>query len=294
MLAKSSEPFDSDEWIFEIKWDGFRSLAVRGSDTFLLPSRRENEQINRFPELRSLEALPAGTILDGEIVALTDGKPDFELLLARDGMFGRKRVTEAAQRTPVSFVAFDILYDRHEDVMELPLVERRERLQALINEVQPPLLVFSDGIVGHGSLFYEQACEQELEGVMAKRLGSQYVPGKRSDSWLKIKRVQRVHCLVIGWTNSESTDSFRSLVLASDIDGKLAYCGKVGSGFPGGLREQLEELMAARARDEPLVPCDEEANWLEPGIYCTVSFVDRTSTGMLRAPRFDELLVEDE
>jgi len=294
MLAKTSEPFDSEDFLFEIKWDGFRSLAVRNAESLTLPSRRKNEQIHRFPELRSLEALPPGTILDGEIVALTDGRPDFELLLARDGIHGKTRVADAAQRTPVSFVAFDLLYDDFTSCMDRPLVDRRLRLEELIAETGARLLVFSDGVVGHGRLFYEQACEQELEGVMAKRLTSRYLPGKRSDSWLKIKRVQRVHCLVIGWTESESTDSFRSLVLASDMDGKLAYCGKVGSGFGAGLREQLERSMAERRRDTPLVPCAEDANWIEPGIYCTVSFVERTSTGMLRAPRFDQLLVEDE
>jgi ATP-dependent DNA ligase len=143
----------------------------------------------------------------------------------------------------------------------------------------------SEGIEGAGLVFFEQVCEQGLEGMVAKRLDSSYLPGKRTEAWTKCKRVNQAHCLILGYL-PKGDDDFKSLVIASDLDGELRAIGQVGSGIDDGLRERLMGLLRQRPAAAPLVPCAERARWIEPWLYCTVSYLERQPTGMLRAPVF--------
>jgi ATP-dependent DNA ligase len=187
MLAQPGVPFDSPEHLFEVKWDGTRVLAFVENRSCRLINRHRADVTERYPELGFLNDVPAGTVLDGEVVVLRQGKPDFGLLLSRNQARASFRIQFLARILPVTYVVFDLLYDRFESLLALPLITRRKRLEKLIQGCTHPRLVFSQGVVGPGKAFFAEICRQGLEGMMAKRLVSRYRPGRRSDAWIKIK-----------------------------------------------------------------------------------------------------------
>jgi len=295
MLARISGPFDSPGHLFEIKWDGIRALAFVEQGGCRLMSRRGNAISPRYPELEPLSGLPAGVVLDGEIVAFRGEKPDFEQLLSREQARNPINIRHLSRRSPVSFMAFDLLYQGFEPILELPLHERRRRLEKVLAAVRDssPRLLLSEGIVGGGKAFFQSAVQRELEGVIAKELESPYTPGKRSGAWTKIKRSQRAYCLIIGYVPKGAGD-LQSVLVAVEEGGRLRYAGRVGSGLSDAERARLNGLLRARPRAAPLTECPEKAAWVEPGLYCTVSFLERTRSGIMRAPVFERLIVEGE
>ncbi|MEM7164807.1 MAG: non-homologous end-joining DNA ligase [Planctomycetota bacterium] len=292
MLAKlRKDPFTSDEHVFEIKWDGMRTLAFVDDGGYRIHNRRLTSHGARYPELEFLAALPTGTVVDGELVVLEDGKPNFSRMMGREHARDPLKIRALAATTPCTYVVFDLLYRNYEPLLKQPLIERRARLQELIEPHQSGFLMLSDGIVGDGTTFYEHACAQELEGIVAKKLNSRYRPGHRGDSWQKIKRCQELQCVIIGYQVGEG--EVRSLVIAApDDDGQLRCVGKVGSGLDGEIRAQLTPALADLHRDEPLVPNAHDAQWIDPGLYCIVHFLEHTTGGDLRAPVFKELIID--
>src|SRR5260370_38816328 len=148
MLAKSGDPFDSPEHLFEVKWDGTRVLAFVESRGYRLINRHRADVTDRYPELGFLHDLPAGVVLDGEVVVLRQGKPDFGLLLSRNQARASFRIQFLARILPVTYVVFDLLYERYESLLAQPLSTRRERLEKLIQGSAHPRLVFSQWLVG--------------------------------------------------------------------------------------------------------------------------------------------------
>jgi DNA ligase D-like protein (predicted ligase) len=285
MLARIGEPFDDPDWLFEIKWDGVRAIAYVEGGTMRLHGRRRRDLAGRYPELRGLLALPDGTVLDGELAVLRpDGRPDFSAMIARENA-SAARAEAAAGSQPVTYVVFDLLYAGGEPLLRLPLAARRERLQGLLAAAADPRLVLSEGVVGCGRDLFAAACERGLEGIVAKRLGSRYEPGERSGAWQKIKPVQAVHCLILGFEPDGERD-FKSLIVATDFDGRLQCVGKVGSGLDRAAKSSLLPQMLARRTRAPLVETDLAGVWIEPGLFCRVSFLERTASGSLRAPVF--------
>lgn len=175
--------------------------------------------------------------------------------------------------------------------MSNPLHARRERLRRLVKEAGQPRLILSEGVVGAGKTFYQEACHQGLEGMVAKRLSSLYLPGKRTDAWIKVKRRADLLCAIIGFV-AAGDDDFRSLILAAEENGELRCIGKVGTGFHNAMRKRLNRLLWSRLRATPLVRCAIKGQWIEPGLYCRVSFLERTDKGELRMPVFEELREE--
>ena len=291
MLAKSAEPFDSPDYLFEIKWDGTRALAFVEKGGYRIVNRRRFTIADRYPEFELLGQLDPGTVLDGEIVVLRDGKPDFNLLLSREHSGSSLRRRSSALRYPATFIAFDQLYRGYRSLTDQPLETRREHLSRTVEAASDPRLVFSDGITGRGEAYFEEVCERGLEGVMAKRLGSKYHAGKRSDAWLKIKRRLSLLCAIIGYVPS-GPDDFKSLIIAAEEDGELGFVGKVGSGIDTDTHTDLNRRLRERPRATSLVPCPILGKWVEPHLYCTVTYQERTTTGQLRAPVFKELVVE--
>jgi ATP-dependent DNA ligase len=188
MLAKRGVPFDSSEHVFEVKWDGTRVLALVEQDGCRLVNRHRADVTDRYPDLGFLSTLPAGTVLDGEVVVLQNGKPSFGLLLSRNQVRAPLKIQILARILPVTYVVFDLLYERYESLLAQPLGTRRKRLEKLIQGCAHPRLVFSQGVVGPGKAFFAEICRQGLEGMMVKRLISRYRPGRRSDAWIKIKQ----------------------------------------------------------------------------------------------------------
>ncbi len=187
MLAKRGAPFDSSEHFFEIKWDGTRVLAFVDSRGYRLVNRHRADVTDRYPELGLLNDLPAGIVLDGEVVVLRQGMPDFGLLLSRNQARASLKIQSLAWTFPATYIVFDLLYHRFESLLALPLGSRRERMEKLMRRYTHPRLVFSQGVVGPGKAFFAEVCRQGLEGMMAKRLTSRYRPGRRTGAWIKIK-----------------------------------------------------------------------------------------------------------
>jgi len=285
------EPFDSDEHLFEVKWDGIRALsAVEGGD-YRVATRNRQDLKARYPELAFLARLPSGTVLDGELVVLEGGRPSFSRSLERVQAKKDLRIAALARSWPATYVVFDVLYARGKSVMPRPLCDRRELLREIVEGAHETRLVFSDGITGQGRAFFEQVRAQALEGLVAKELDGAYLPGKRTRSWLKVKTTREMPCLILGWIPDER-GTLTSLIVAAEDDGKLVSVGRVGSGLTDELRERLQTLCEARARSTPVIECPEEGCWVEPGLYCTVSYLERTRNG-LRAPVFVELLEQE-
>jgi DNA ligase D-like protein (predicted ligase) len=291
MLAKPGQPFDDPGYLFEIKWDGTRGLAFIEHDGYRLINRRRIDMTDRYPEFAFLGELQPGTIFDGEVVVLRDGKPDFSLLESREHSRSPFKIRQLARSLPATYIVFDMLYYDYQSLMALTFQDRRQRLLKVVSDCGQNQLVLSDGVVGQGKAFFREATAKGLEGVVAKRLGSRYLPGKRTDAWIKTKRFEHIHCAIVGFLPA-GADDFKSLILATITDGELRYAGKVGTGFPAALRKRLNQLLWSRLQPKPLVPCKIKGKWVEPGLYCRVSCMERTSGGEFRAPVFEELITE--
>ncbi|MBZ0269992.1 DNA ligase, partial [bacterium] len=276
MLAKIGQPFDDPDWLFEIKWDGTRALAFAEGGDYRLINRNRNVVRERYPELGALARLPDGTIVDGEITVLVDGKPSFRGMLRREQARGPARFRTLAGELPAVYVAFDLLWTGGREITDQPLETRREALREIVAALDAPNIQFSQGIVGEGIATFEHACAQELEGVVAKRRNSVYRPGMRTDSWLKIKRTQHVAAVVLGYLPAGRND-LKSLVIGIEEEGTLIPVGRVGSGLDDITRARLVETLRAHATEGPVVAVPrygpEEVAWVEPAIYCEVKYL---------------------
>jgi bifunctional non-homologous end joining protein LigD len=296
MAVLTAEPFDDDEWLFEVKWDGHRCLANLGSAT-RLTSRTTRDMTVQFPELidmhRQLAARNA--VVDGEIVALDrDGRPSFQRMQDR---FHRtpEELARNKGRVPVQFLAFDLLWLDGQPLLELPLVERRARLVEVLVETRDIRL--SQVVQGAGTDFFEQVRALELEGIVAKRAASPYRPGTRSHDWRKIKALCLQDCVIVGWTPGKGGRSatLGSLLLAVYDGGRLRYAGNVGTGFThaflADLQAQLVPLEVPRPMFEGFegTPRPRGARFVRPELVCEVEYLRWTEDNKLRASSFKGL-----
>ena len=288
MLAVQGKPFDSKDYLFEVKWDGIRALVFVEGGKYRLVSRRRIDITERYPELSCLGNLPDGTVLDGEIVAFnTEGKPDFTALQTREQPRPSAYARALARKLPATFIAFDQLYARGKTIMYQTCESRRRRLGATLKRCPGERLMFSQGVNGKGVAFFRATLEQGLEGIMAKRRDSAYTPGKRNGTWIKVKRQNVMICAIIGFV-AEARD-IRTLVLAGELKGEAAYVGRVGSGIGRETNERLYKLLTPLVCHEPAIPCDQKATWVRPEVYCKVRYLEQTEAGQLRFPVFVEI-----
>lgn len=290
MLAKTVEPFDSDEFIFEVKWDGTRALAFADGEHYWWTNRRQNDLTEKYPELDFASRLPAGTILDGEIVIFEGDQPVFSGMLRREQARTPQRAEALAREIPGTFLAFDLLYFAGDSWLDRPVEERREGLAELIAELDEPRCVFSDGVIGGGRAYFEQVAARGIEGVVAKQLGSRYRPGKRLDTWVKMKRKHERPCLILGYRVDEGGE-VRSLLIAAERDGQLTYAGRVGSGLSSTERSELTALLAACPAAQSFLPTPDAADhWVEPRYFCHVRYLEWPESGHFRAPVYRGLV----
>ena len=291
MLARSGALFDSDDFLFETKWDGIRAMLYADQDGTRISGRRRRDNTFRYPELARYFGLPAGVVLDGEIVVTDGATGDFESVLPREQVRSATRAEALTTTHPVNFVAFDLLYEAGESRMDDPLVDRRRRLyDVLVTLPEDAPVLPCPGLVGEGFRFHREQ-PPGSEGVMAKRLDSRYRPGRRSDAWYKVKTRTSAFCVVIGYLLDDDK-GLKSILVATDQDGALTYVGRVGGGWNEAKRADVFERVRTIGRKKSVVPCGERAHWIEPVLYCRVSFLDRSKNGMLRSPLFQDL-VED-
>lgn len=290
MLCGVSEPFDDGEYFFEPKWDGFRALCRVERGGVRLLGRHQTDFTGRFPELEPLSGLPNGTMLDGEIVIVKDGRPDFTSLLAR----------KRPAHLKASYVAFDVLYRGGKSVMERPLEERVELLEAVVKPYQGDRLIVSSAVAGGrgvGMKMFNRAKALGLEGLIAKRRDSHYEFGQRSGAWLKIKARQQEVCAIIGYEVSQKREGdLRSLVLAGVVGPKLVCLGQVGTGFSAATRAELLGMLKPLEIPIPVVRCEMNVGrrgmyrWVKPELFCRVHFHERLPSGALRQAAFEQLV----
>ncbi len=278
----------SDEWLHELKFDGYRLLARIDKGKVTLYTRNGKDWTRRFPVIaRSLKRLPlSGAILDGEaVIPEADGSTSFRKL---QEYLSSKSKKNAA--TPI-FQIFDLLYLEGHDLTKVPLLERKQTLEQMLAAVKhDDVLRYSDHLQGHGDHFYEQVCEMGLEGMVSKKADSTYRGGRQS-SWQKTKCTQQDEFVVGGLTRpSGARKGFGSLLLGAWCGDELVYAGRVGSGFNQRLLTDLSRrFKPLQRKTSPFtgdVPDQAGVQWVRPELVVDVEFTERTGSGALRHPVF--------
>lgn len=287
-------PVDGHEWAYEIKWDGVRTIAFAGGGGLRLQSRTLRDVTAQYPEVAELGAqLGPGTVLDGEIAALDDtGRPSFERLQSRINLASPRDIAARRSETPATFLVFDLLYRDGSDLTAVPYAERRSVLEALALEV--PGLQVPRAHLGDGPALLEATRQQGLEGLVAKRTDSLYLPGRRSRSWVKVKNFRRQEFVVGGWLGGAGGRAGRigALLVGYQGEGGLRYAGRVGTGFNDAELERLARRLEPLARQTtpfsaPLPPDVARAGrWVEPRLVVEVAFTEWTGAATLRAPSY--------
>ncbi len=291
MLAEAREkPFNAPGWLFELKLDGYRTLASRDRTSRVL-SRNGNDLSACFPEIvQALKALRfERLLLDGELVALDEqGRPSFQRLQQRAQLRRALDIRHAAVDCPVTFYAFDLLAFEGFDLRGLPLATRKRLLQ----RVAPlaGVIRYLDHFEGDGIVLYQQVQKLGLEGIVAKRGDSPYKSG-RSPVWIKVRTRRSEDFVVVGFTEPKGSRSgFGALHLGSYHNGELRYSGRAGSGFSekqlSEVRQTLQSLLLKEPPCSGPLPQGDGTRWVEPQLVCEVEYTERTEEGLLRQPVF--------
>jgi bifunctional non-homologous end joining protein LigD len=297
MLATTGTlPHDDDNWSYEVKWDGVRALVAVDGGRLTVTSRNGNDVTASYPELRGL-GLQLGArqaLLDGEIVAFNaEGRSDFGLLQAR--MHVGRPGAALLSSTPVQLLLFDLLHLDGTSLLDRTYDERRAALEAL--ELQGEHWSVPPAFAGGGQALLDATRAQGLEGIVAKRRDARYLPGRRSDCWLKVKHVRRTSAVVAGWKPGEGGRAGRigSLLLGVQGPDGLEYAGHVGTGFTGATLAMLgERLEPLRRSDSPFVTAvprqyAKDAVWVEPRLVAEIDYTEWTKDGRLRHPSYKGL-----
>ncbi|HJP81676.1 MAG TPA: DNA ligase D [Candidatus Saccharimonadales bacterium] len=274
-------PFDDDEWVFEIKWDGYRGIASKSRDEVQLYSRSGTDFRSNFPPLvEAIRALKHDVILDGEIVVSDDeGMPHFESLQH----WRRDQVGH------LNYHAFDILWCDGHDLRTMPLIERKKLLQSII----PPdsIIRYSDHMTRRGTTLFTAIEQRGLEGIVAKRANSQYKENNRGADWLKIKTHQRQEVVIGGYTEPKGSRKYLGSLIVGVYDGNdFVYVGHSGGGIPDKQRKELQEQLARiEQKESPFKTTPKQpgvVHWVKPELVCEMSFTEWTSDGSMRHPAF--------
>lgn len=287
MLAKVGKaPFDDKEWIFEMKYDGYRAIAEIDDGTVSLYSRNLLSFNQKFKKVADrLKEIPHQTILDGEIAVLDkDGKPKFQLL----------QNYQKTGKGDIRYYVFDLLYLNGYELSDLPLLDRKKLLQQIIQELNDPIIVYSDHVKEKGKAFFKEIQDQHMEGMIAKKSDSLYRANHRSNNWLKIKTSARQEAVIAGFTEPRgSRKLFGALVLGVYEEGELQYIGHTGGGFNSKslkmMMEKLEPIIRKTSPFKKKIKTNTPVTWVKPELVCEVSFSEWTEDGHMRHPIFEGL-----
>ncbi|MDN5331908.1 MAG: bifunctional non-ous end joining protein LigD [Tepidanaerobacteraceae bacterium] len=284
------EAFDDESYGFQVKWDGTRILAHIGGGVELF-NRKMNKRTKQYPEVvGALSRFFSGksAVLDGEMIALLGGKPDFQNLMRRDMAVDEATVKYLTLKIPVTYVVFDILYLNGKCLVDLPFSERYSMLRTCLSSSDP--VVVTDTFPGMGVALFEAVKEKGLEGIVAKKLDSLYEIGKKSKKWLKIKNRRTIHCLIGGFLVDGR--KLKSVIVGRMMEGELIYLGRVFIGLDEEKRKLLYDVLSRLERKDcpfaklPPLEKREKPVWVVPCITAEVEFLDYTSEGYLRQPVF--------
>ncbi|MBX2925949.1 MAG: DNA ligase D [Chitinophagaceae bacterium] len=287
------KPFDDPDWVYEIKWDGYRALAfVQKGNVQLLSRNNKSFDKKFYPIYDLLSEWNIDVVVDGEIVAIDEnGRSNFNKL----------QNWRSEADSELAFYIFDILWYTGKNLMDLPLSERKTILKAVL-PTNDDRIRLSDVFSVSGTEMFAAAGKMGLEGIMAKRADSMYTPGFRSKEWLKIKINKRQEVIIAGFTkNAGTSKTFSALLLAVYEKGKLTYVGKVGTGFSDEKQKELmslfKPLIVSKSPFSEAIDVDKPSRfrqrmgakptWLKPQLVCEVSFTEITEDGVFRHPSFE-------
>lgn len=288
MLAQiHEEPFDDADWIFEVKWDGYRAVAEISKEEIKLYSRNGLSFLQLYPAVaEELKSIKEDVILDGEIVVLNErNKPDFQKLQQYDTNRG----------LPILYYVFDCLAYQGKSITDLPLIERKRIAGKLVPNSK--ILKFSDHVLQSGVEFFSKVVDMDLEGMIAKRAMSQYLPGKRTRDWLKIKNHNTQEAVIAGYTAPRgSREYFGALILGIYQNKRLTYIGHTGTGFTSAILKDVYETLRPLKRNaspfDKKVSVNSPVTWVDPVVVCAIKYTEVTEEGILRHPVFLGLRVD--
>lgn len=281
IFDKNQKPFDSDDYYFELKFDGIRSLAYLSNEGVELRNKRNIRVNERYPELNLIhKQVKKRCILDGELVVMEKGKPNFYEVQRRSLMTNKTKIYLASSMLPACFIAYDIVYVGDEQIADRPLTERKNILSKLIKET--PSLAISRVFEKSGIALYNAAEQQNLEGIVAKRKDSKYYFGKRSKDWIKIKSMCDEDFIVCGYFG-------KSIIIGSYHKEGFIYSGHISTSIS---RDDYSIIRATPKASKVIYrefPDFENAIWLQPILVCNVQYMEKTKNGGLRQPVFKGL-----
>lgn len=296
LIGADSDPFDSPDYIYELKLDGERCIAYLDPNSGTeLRNKRNIKMLPKVPELGVIhENICRRCILDGELTVIKDGRPDFYEIQRRSLMSNTVKIGIAAKMYPATFTAFDILYLDSEPTVQLPLMERKGLLESAI-KTENSSFAFSRYIEEKGIAFYELAAKKELEGIVAKRRDSKYYFDKRTKDWIKIKYLQDDDYVVCGYIHKANNMS--SIVLGQYLNGVLIYKGHVTLGVSGTAFKEILKMTRQNNPPFPVPAGNDDAVWIAPHLVCTVEYMMKTAKGGMRQAvfkglRYDKLPAE--
>lgn len=282
------EPFDSEDWLFEVKWDGFRTLAFIDPGKVELKSRNDLSFNHKFPSIvSSLKKSKESVILDGEVVVVdAKGRSDFQLMQNYQAGAGT-----------LCYYVFDMLYKDGTDLRDLPLTERKALLKKYIAQLDSPLVLFSDHVVKEGKRFFKAAEKEKLEGIIGKKINSDY-QSRRSRDWVKIKTSLRQEVVICGFTEPRGSRKKFGALIAGIYDDKnqLQYAGHVGGGFDEHLLheiyDQLVPLVQKKSPFKEVPRVNMPVTWVKPKLIAEISFSEWTKDNIMRQPIFQGLRMD--
>lgn len=282
MLAEEIEkPFSDADWLFEIKWDGYRAIAECGKQTPLLYSRNGLSFQTKYALVyNELKKIKVNAIIDGEIVAFDEkGNPSFQKL----------QLYDENPNTPLQYYVFDLLFYKGKNITQKPLTERKKLLQTILPKSN--IIQYSAHIEEYGTDFFKEIKARKLEGMMAKKKDGIYIIGKRTRLWLKVKNQHTDEVVVIGYTEPRGNRHyFGALILSRYKNGKLVYAGHTGTGFSERMLQELYKTMQplklkASPFKEP-IPVNNKPTWIRPILIAQIRYTELTKEGIMRHPVF--------
>ena len=287
LIGENQEAFDSPDYIYELKLDGERCIAYLDKDITELRNKRNMKMLVKLPELSNIhKQVRTRCILDGELIVIKDGVPNFYEIQRRSLMSNSFKIQLASSKLPATFTAFDILYYKDHSVTDLPLMERKKLLAKVLKENER--IAISRYIEEQGIQFYQLAKQNDLEGIVAKRKDSKYYLDKKTKDWIKIKYLLDDDFVIAGYILKGG--GIISIVLGQYLNEELVYKGHATLGVSAEDFQIIKSIPELNSHPFNILPSgNDNAVWIELNLVCIVKFMMKTTNGGLRQPVFKGL-----